>query len=93
MRANIYYQQEDRDKAQADYQIATELEATASDANHKRDEHGYYARGLARYQIGADPKAAIKDLEIALEIATRHRYARFIEKTRSLIAEIKQQAE
>ena len=60
--------------------------ATISDKNHRKDEHGYYARELAKYQIGNDIEEAIKDIEKARYIAAKHQYREFEAKAIALLA-------
>jgi len=87
-RANIYHELKYPDLAQENYDRATELEDLTQDEEHLQDEHAYYARGLAKYQIGNDKTGAVEDLEQAREIAIRHRYQTLVDKAIALITSI-----
>ena len=87
-RANVYWALSDRERAKQDFQTAINLESTVKEKGHLEDEHGYYARGLAQYQIGDNSIQAIENLKVAQEVAAKHQYQVFENKICNLLEEI-----
>ncbi|MEL6495030.1 MAG: hypothetical protein AAFQ41_07880, partial [Cyanobacteria bacterium J06623_7] len=87
-RANVYYELKYPELAREDYELATELEDLIEDKSYLQDEHAYYVRGLAKYQIGDDKIGGVKDVERAREIAAEHQYQMLRDKAIALLAEI-----
>ena len=86
--AVINYALNQKEKVSQYFDTATRLEKLEDNPLYAEDEHGYYARGLAKYQIGNNIEGAFKDIKKAKEIATKHQYIEFVEKAGSLLSEI-----
>ncbi|MEM7595237.1 MAG: protein kinase, partial [Cyanobacteria bacterium P01_A01_bin.83] len=86
-RANIHFEFNNPEALQ-DFNTANNLEKSAEDKSHLNDEHGYYFRGLAKYQIGKNLTQALEDFEQAKKIAAKHQYKDLEDKAIALINEI-----
>ncbi|GAB4527878.1 MAG: hypothetical protein Tsb0014_08900 [Pleurocapsa sp.] len=88
-RANINYDFGQREEGLEDFKKAIKLEEKAENILHKDDEHGYYAKGLAKWRFNKDIEGAIQDLEIAAAISKKHQYKEFEKKVIVTLQEIK----
>lgn len=87
-RSNSYYELEQKEEALKDFDRALELENQSENALSEEDEHGYYARGLAKYRMSDDITGAIADLEKAAEIALKHKFTDFHQRVSDRLKEI-----
>jgi tetratricopeptide (TPR) repeat protein len=83
-RGNIYAQLGDETRSSADYEIAQSIEIeTPLD---REDEHGFYARGVARARLG-DRVGAMVDLHTAEDFCNRYKNHITIRRIRAAIVE------
>jgi serine/threonine protein kinase/Tfp pilus assembly protein PilF len=87
-RSNSYYESEQKEEALKDFDRALQLENQIENALQEEDEHGYYARGLAKHRMSDDTAGAIADLEKAAEIALRHKFTDFARRVSNRLKEI-----
>jgi tetratricopeptide (TPR) repeat protein len=75
-RSNALSKMGDEAGAFADYNRGLQLEASEQGEPHLNDEHGYYARGVARLRSG-NRAGAISDLHEAARICQQHQNLTF----------------
>jgi tetratricopeptide (TPR) repeat protein len=84
LRGNIRYEMGDRQGAFQDFRQGLSVEPSYMDPD---DEHGFYARGLAKSRLG-DVVGARLDLQTAAEISQRHNNTTFLRQVNTALSQL-----
>ena len=88
-RGNIYYQLGDESRGEQDYDMAQSIDCDDEifdDKKFAEDEHGFYARGIARARLG-NRVGAMVDFQQAADLCSTYKNTAIAERIRSAIAE------
>lgn len=97
-RGNAYYDMGDQEKAWGDFKQAMQLEANGKREQYPDDEHGLYARALAKYRLALRESVfaaiylrdCLASLERAAQTCRKHQNTPLLQKVVTILQEIQQ---